>query len=319
MIESGKLSMSQEAMSLSEVLQDCQAMIEPEANNRGIAMRFLELDLPFYVFADRTRVKQVIVNLLSNAIKYNRTGGNVVVQCVAIGENRVRVNVKDSGLGLTPDQLVQLFQPFNRLGKEDTPQEGTGIGLVVTKQLVELMGGTIGVESDEGRGSTFWFTIDAPSDSGGQTLPDEENGPTIAIDLAPAHILLVDDVAVNRELVRAMLTPFGHTFEEAANGAEAVQSAMQAPFDLILMDLQMPGMDGIAAARAIRAAADVNRHTPIVALSANVLPEHLDACWEAGMSDHVAKPIVPAALLTKVAQWTSSRPSVDEEKALISA
>lgn len=115
-----------------------------------------------------------------------------------------------------------------------------------------------------------------------------------------------------------MLTPFGHSFEEASNGAEAVQAAMQAPFDLILMDLQMPGMDGIAASRAIRATADVNRHTPIVALSANVLPEHLEACWEAGMSDHVAKPIVPAALLTKVAQWTHPQPAPDQERALIS-
>ena len=159
MIESGKVTMSQESMSLTDVLQDCQAMIEPQAQQRGIQMTFPRFDNPFYVHADRTRVKQVMINLLSNAIKYNRVGGAVIVQCAMSGENRVRVSVKDTGAGLAPEQLAQLFQPFNRLGQETSTEEGTGIGLVVTKQLVELMGGVIGVESSVGVGSVFWVEL----------------------------------------------------------------------------------------------------------------------------------------------------------------
>ena len=150
MIESGKVMMSQEAMSLTEVLQDCQAMIEPQANKRGIKMSFPQLDNLFYVHADRTRVKQVMINLLSNATKYNRVDGSVTVQCVMSSDNRVRVSVTDTGAGLSPEQLKKLFQPFNRLNQANGSEEGTGIGLVVTKQLDELMGGSIGVESSVG-------------------------------------------------------------------------------------------------------------------------------------------------------------------------
>ncbi len=141
LIESGKVIILHESMSLTEVLRDCQAMIEPQAQQRGIQMTFPRLENLFYIHADRTRVKQVIINLLSNAIKYNRVGGAVTVQCAPSGENRVRISIKDGGIGLGPEQLAQLFQSFNRLGQETSNEEGTGIGLVVTKQLVELMGG----------------------------------------------------------------------------------------------------------------------------------------------------------------------------------
>ncbi len=126
-------------------------------------MTFPCFENPFYIHADRTRVKQVIINLLANAIKYNRDGGVVIVECVASGEHRVRVSVKDTGAGLAPEQLAQLFQPFNRLGQETSTEEGTGIGLVVTKQLVELMGGVIGVDSSVGVGSVFWIELAASS------------------------------------------------------------------------------------------------------------------------------------------------------------
>lgn len=323
-LEAGQLELDPHSFSVLGLIEDSIGVLDAQASNKGLTLCVdADIGVPMLVVADSARLRQILLNLLSNAVKFTTEGSVTIRARYGIGPTQtaqLHISVTDTGRGIPADRRDRLFQRFSQADESISRSHGgTGLGLAICKRLVELMGGTIGVESDEGRGSTFWFTIDAPSDSGGQTLPDEEDGPMIAIDLAPAHILLVDDVAVNRELVRAMLTPFGHTFEEAANGAEAVQSAMQAPFDLILMDLQMPGMDGIAAARAIRAAADVNRHTPIVALSANVLPEHLDACWEAGMSDHVAKPIVPAALLTKVAQWTSSRPSVDEERALISA
>src|SRR5712672_3174492 len=150
LIESGKLSLSLEAMSLAEVLNDCRAMIEPQAQMSGIAMEFPEFDGPFFVKADRTRVKQVLINLFSNAIKYNQAGGTVVMEYAASPPERIRVSVRDTGAGLAPEKLAQLFQPFNRLGQEASAEEGTGIGLVVTKRLVELMGGVIGVESKVG-------------------------------------------------------------------------------------------------------------------------------------------------------------------------
>src|ERR1700732_1158495 len=157
--ESAKVSLSKEPMSLSEVLSDCQAMIEPQAQKSGIRVIFPQLDCPYVIEADRTRVKQVVINLLSNAIKYNSAGGTVEVTCIANEAERVRVSFRDTGEGLSPEKLVQLFQPFNRLGQEAGAEAGTGIGLVVSKRLVEMMGGEIGAESTVGVGSVFWIEL----------------------------------------------------------------------------------------------------------------------------------------------------------------
>lgn len=159
LIESGKLALSIEPMSLTEVLRECQAMIEPQAQKYGIHLTFPVIDAQCLVEADRTRVKQVIINLLSNAIKYNRKDGTVVVTCTRSDADRIRIGVENSGEGLSADQLAQLFQPFNRLGQEAKSEEGTGIGLVVCKQLMELMGGVIGVESTVGESSLFWIEL----------------------------------------------------------------------------------------------------------------------------------------------------------------
>ena len=158
-IESGKLSLSMEALSLGDILRECEAMIQPQAQPRGIVVTYPRFDTPCFVHADRIRVKQVLINLLSNAIKYNKADGAVVVSCMVGTPGRIRISVEDTGDGLTPDQLAQLFQPFNRLGKETGPEEGTGIGLVVSKRIVELMQGAIGVESIVGKGSVFWIEL----------------------------------------------------------------------------------------------------------------------------------------------------------------
>jgi CheY-like chemotaxis protein len=172
------------------------------------------------------------------------------------------------------------------------------------------MGGTIGCESEPGQGSTFWFAVPAglATPAAEAEMISEDDG----LQARPAHILVVDDVAANRELVRAMLTPLGYSFEEADNGADAVKAAMRSRFDLILMDLQMPGMDGMAATRAIRATAEANKHTPILAFSANVLSQHTEAARAAGMNDHIGKPIQPIELLTKVMTWTASPQDEDD-------
>jgi signal transduction histidine kinase len=159
LIESGNLTLSLEVISLAEVLRECETMIEPQAQITGVPVRFAGFDKPCFVNADRTRLKQVVINLLSNAIKYNRVGGTVEVTFGALPDQRVRISVQDSGEGLPPEKLAQLFQPFNRLGHEATAVQGTGIGLVVCKRLVELMGGSIGVQSSVGVGSVFWVEL----------------------------------------------------------------------------------------------------------------------------------------------------------------
>ena len=158
-IESGKLSLTQESVSLAEVMLECRAMIEPQASERAITIIFSSLELPGYVRADRTRLKQVVINLLSNAIKYNKTQGLVTVEFALSPPDAIRVSVRDTGEGLAPEQLAQLYQPFNRLGREGGPEQGTGIGLVMSRHIVESMGGTIGVESVVGVGSVFWFEL----------------------------------------------------------------------------------------------------------------------------------------------------------------
>ena len=164
-IDAGKILLSMETLSLAEVLSDSLAMLENEAQKREITLISSPCDVPYFIQADRIRVKQVFVNLLSNAIKYNKPNGSVTVKCTLKSHQRIRICIEDTGVGMTAENIAQLFQPFNRLGKESGPEQGTGIGLVVSKRIVELMGGAIGVESKVGKGSTFWVEInltDAP-------------------------------------------------------------------------------------------------------------------------------------------------------------
>src|SRR6185436_19862595 len=156
---SGKVTLSGEPVSLTEVMNECQAMFEPQAQQRGISMVFPKSKTEYFIRADRTRIKQILINLLFNAIKYNSPKGIVTVDYVVKAEDSIRISIRDTGAGLAPEQLAQLFQPFNRLGRETGAEEGTGIGLVVTKRLVELMNGKIGVESTVGKGSNFWFEL----------------------------------------------------------------------------------------------------------------------------------------------------------------
>jgi PAS domain S-box-containing protein len=297
MIESGKVTLSQESMSLSEVLQDCQAMIEPQAQKRGIKMTFPHFGDLFYVHADRTRVKQVMINLLSNAIKYNQVGGAVIVECVASGENRVRVSVKDTGAGLTPEQLAQLFQPFNRLGQEASTEEGTGIGLVVTKQLVELMHGVIGVESKVGAGSVFWVELNAasapelvPGSEGeaGQDEPEQVMAPELSsrrtllyVEDNPANLALVEQLIARRSDLKLLTAIDAHL---------GIQLARACGPDVILMDINLPGLSGFGALKILHED-PATAHIPVMALSANAVPRDVERGLEAGFFRYLTKPI----------------------------
>ena len=299
MIESGKVSMSQESMSLTDVLQDCQAMIEPQAHQRRIQMTFPRVDDPFYVHADQTRVKQVMINLLSNAIKYNRVGGTVIVQCVMSGEDRVRVSVKDTGTGLAPEQLAQLFQPFNRLGQETSTEEGTGIGLVVTKQLVELMGGVIGVESSVGVGSVFWVELAASSAPESiYEIGADERDPMAAHESSTQRTLLyVEDNSANLALVEQLIARRTDLkLLTAIDGHLGIQLARAYQPDVILMDINLPGISGFGALKMLRDD-PATAHIPVMALSANAIPRDIERGMEAGFFRYLTKPIKVVELM----------------------
>ena len=223
-----------------------------------------------------------------------RSGSASGLQVIGCG-----FEVTDTGVGISPSHIGRLFQRFSQVDESNTRRHGgTGLGLAICKGLVDAMGGEIGVTSEPGVGSTFWFEIPAPPSEApitGLTPPPAESAPA-----GSTRILVVDDVMVNRELVRALLRDFDIEIVEATSGSEAVDASLASRFDVILMDMQMPGMDGMEATRAIRANSDANRDTPILAFSANVLPEQVDAARQAGMDDHVGKPVDPAVLLPKL-------------------
>ena len=292
LIESGKLSLSPEPMSLRDVMLECTTMIEPQATKRGIHMTFPEFDSPYFIDADRTRVKQILINLFSNAIKYNKEGGTVVVGCTASSRDRIRVTVTDSGAGLPPDKLVQLFQPFNRLGQQANI-EGTGIGLVVTKRLVELMGGAIGVKSTVGTGSVFWFELVSTAAPG---LPDEVQAPKSLERGSPGDellrtVLYVEDNPANLQLVEQLIARRpGMRLLAAADADTGVEIARMRQPDVVLMDINLPGISGIEALAILRRD-PTTASIPVVALSANVIPRDIEKGLEAGFCRYLTKPI----------------------------
>jgi CheY-like chemotaxis protein len=268
-------------------------MIGPQAQQRGIHISFSKVAPACFVYADHTRVKQVLINLLSNAIKYNREQGTVEVACTAISPERVRISIKDSGAGLPPDKLAQLFQPFNRLGQETGSEEGTGIGLVVTKQLVELMGGTIGVQSTVGVGSEFW--VELVRDVKPQLAP--EHG--IAAELVPhtqgnaamRTLLYVEDNPANLMLVEQIIEGVPHLRMLSARDATlGIALARAHQPEVILMDINLSGLSGIEALKILRED-PATAHIPVLAISANAMPHDIQQGLEAGFFRYLTKPI----------------------------
>lgn len=299
LIESGKLSLSLEPVFLSDILQECAAMIEPQAQKRSIRVSFNAVDAGHCVRGDRTRVKQVLINLLSNAIKYNRVGGSVNVNCALTAFNSVRISVEDTGLGLTATDIGQLFQPFNRLGQKTNSEEGTGIGLVVCKRLIDLMDGKIGVESTVGAGSIFWIELDLAQLSLSAELQADnarhDNAAAVKSQLPdgrylrsllyiednPANLMLVEDIIARRPDLRLY---------SAKDGRRGIEMALAMQPDIILMDINLPGISGVEALK-ILLKNEITAHTPVVALSANAMPRDIEKGLAAGFFRYLTKPI----------------------------
>lgn len=311
-IDAGHVELEPQPCDPRALLSKTLALVAAHAEAKGLALR-LDIDpaIPAALTADPARLRQIVLNLLNNAVKFTSDGEVALSARYEPDVQLLRIQVKDTGPGVPADRLDRLFRRFSQAdGSVSRRYGGTGLGLAICKSLVELMGGEIGVVTREGEGAEFWFTIEAPRADMAELHVDEagESCPETA---AGARILVVDDTAINRELICAMLAPFGHHVVLAEGGAEGVAVAQAAAFDLILMDLQMPGMDGLAATRAIRHASGLNRQTPILAISANVLPAQVESCLAAGMNDHIAKPIRPAELVAKVEAWAGD-PADDE-------
>jgi signal transduction histidine kinase len=292
-IESGKLSLSREPVSLKDVMLECHAMIEAQAQQRGIQINFLPVENTWFANADRTRLKQVLINLLSNAIKYNREHGTVEVKCTASTPDRIRISIKDSGMGLPPEKLAQLFQPFNRLGQENGTEEGTGIGLVVTKQLVELMGGTIGVESTAGVGSEFWIELvsAAVPQLAARECESQKITPKIYAGIQQHTLLYIEDNPANLLLVKELIEEDRPDMRLliADNGKLGIELARTHLPDVILMDITLPDISGIEAME-ILLKDPLTAHIPVVALSANATPDNILKGMEAGFLRYICKP-----------------------------
>ena len=301
-VEAGALSLSLETVALADVFLECRALVEPLAQKRGIALRFPDQPEQ-HVLADRTRLKQVLVNLLSNAIKYNREHGAVTLECQSLRAGRVRICVRDTGAGLNQAQLEAIFQSFNRLGREGSNEEGTGLGLALSKRLVEAMQAEIGVDSMVGVGSTFWIEFALREGQGGAApalpqvqpaqpaLPQPPQPPLAPQPRIHNSVLYVEDNPMNLRLVEELLRlRTDIELLSATDGHLGVEMARLHCPRLILMDIDLPCIDGIETLRMLRSDPRTAR-IPVVAISASALPGAIRRGMAAGFFDYIAKPI----------------------------
>ena len=309
-LESGAFDIDAQPFDPMVMAHSTAMLVGEQASERGLRLEVRGTGANLFLEGDGPRLRQVLLNLLSNALKFTSAGaiGLSVDQAPAPGgRRRLRVAVSDTGIGIAPDQLEAIFERFNQADVSVSRRfGGTGLGLAICKRIVELMGGRIAVESRPGKGSTFWFEVDLPVATATDLAAPAGQAPAAALE-RPVRLLLVEDVAVNRELARVMLGPFPIEIETAENGEEALAAVTRSAYDLVLMDVQMPVMDGLTAARRIRALPnDAARQLPIIAMTANVLPDQVARCLEAGMNGHIGKPISPAELIETIARWAGA-------------
>ncbi|HEX2525342.1 MAG TPA: ATP-binding protein [Geminicoccus sp.] len=297
--------------SVAQIGEQTRSILAPTARDKGLRLTFdLSPDLPVTLRGDPTRLRQILVNLVGNALKFTSEGGvDVRIFAKDMNDEQVlcRFEVEDTGIGIPSDRLDDLFQAFTQADLSTTRKYGgSGLGLAICRQLVHAMGGKIGVKSDVGQGSLFWFEV--PLDHArAEPIPHSVTWQEVAS--RPLRILVAEDVEINRDLIQAALGRDGHELVLVENGQEAVRMAGQEQFDVILMDVQMPVMDGIEATRRIRALPPPRNAVPILALTANVMEAERKRCREAGMNEVFTKPVVWPELFAALGAISQGKPS----------
>jgi signal transduction histidine kinase/ActR/RegA family two-component response regulator len=292
-IESGKLSVSHENISLDEVIRECQIMIEPQSRDHNIQLHILPIDPTLIVVGDKTRLKQVLFNLLSNAIKYNKNLGSVIVMCSESTKGKIRISIKDSGLGLSEEKLNQLFQPFNRLGQEKGLNQGTGIGLMISKELVELMDGTIGVKSTVGIGTEFWVEFNSATPPKTFKLISKSLDSKSQEELITTKyvLLYVEDNLANQMLIEQIIEDHPNlSLLTACDGNMGVALARAHLPDLILLDINLLGISGFETLKILQND-QATANIPVIAISASAMPHDREKALEAGFRSYLSKPI----------------------------
>ncbi len=301
-IEAGRLELECLPFDPRTLAREVTALLMPMAELKGLLLRLdLDADAPAVLLGDAGRCRQVLLNLLGNAVKFT-TSGSVVVR-VAGQDGQCRLTVTDTGIGIAPEARDRLFQRFSQIDASTTRRfGGTGLGLAISMRLVENMGGTISVDSEVGRGSVFCFSLPLPATG---SMPQSSSSSPTPIEIGPMRmldILVAEDNPVNQRVAKAMLERQGHRVTMVVNGIEAVAAVSQKNWDVILMDMQMPEMDGLTATREIRSRS-TSRRLPIIALTANAMRDEREACLAAGMDDVLAKPVTGQALATCLSRW----------------
>jgi len=313
-IEAGKLILEQTNFHLDAIFNHIRSLFSEQVADKGLSIEVGRNEVPHWLRGDLTRLRQALLNYVGNTVKFTAQG-TITLRVIKLEDNDegilLRFEVQDTGIGIEPDKLSGLFQAFEQADASTTRQYGgTGLGLVITRRLAQLMGGEVGAESEPGKGSIFWLT--ARLGHGHGVMPSvPSTGPVDAeTELRPHHrgsrILLAEDNAINSEVAVALLSGAGLKVDTAVNGREAVAMACATAYDLVLMDIQMPEMDGLEATRMIRSMADScasHKDLPILAMTANVFDEDRQACLDAGMNDFVAKPINIKNLFSTLAKW----------------
>ena len=314
-IEAGKLALEVLEFDPHALLSEFANMMALQAQHKRLAFVLTASpEIPALLRGDPGRLRQVLGNLLGNALKFTSEGQVTVQVNVDLQTERhvdLRFIIRDTGVGIAKDKLDLLFKKFTQVDSSTTRKYGgTGLGLAISKQLAELMGGQIGVESEAGRGSVFWFTARFERPAAGQVVqskPADSPSDSSLRELRRSHVrvLVVEDNMTNQEVILGILRKLGPRALAVANGKEALDALQHSEYDLVLMDVQMPVMDGLDATRAVRAADGkiLNRSIPIIAMTAHAMLEDRDKCLQAGMNDHIAKPVTPLALLQVLDKW----------------
>jgi CheY-like chemotaxis protein len=319
-LEAQKMEFEEIAFDLHSLLDYSIEIVQPRAKAKGLALRLdIASDVPRYLTSDPGRIRQVALNLLGNAVKFTAHGSVTVRVTIATHEGTrcLRLEVIDTGVGIPDDRLDRLFRSFSQTDASVSRQYGgTGLGLAISKKITECMGGSIGVQSVTGEGSTFWFIVpvteasaeDAARSSGHAHASEVATAlSSIAALGRPLRLLVAEDNATNQLVVKSVLAKFGIVPDFAGNGLEAIDAVMLRPYDIILMDVHMPEMDGLSAVKAIRAMQGPESQTPIIALTANAFSQDIELCRRAGMNSHVGKPFRTEDLIAALGDALQSR------------